>query len=414
MKKPTDNIFQLSSVSEINNTLSEILSQGAKKMLAVAIENEVQEFLGKHHDVQDDQGRRLVVRNGYLPERPLQTGLGNIDVKVPRVRDNSGRAIRFSSSLLPPYLKRTKSIGELLPWLYLKGISSGDFPDALKALLGKNAQGLSSNTIGRLKAKWEEDYDAFTKQNLSKAKIVYLWVDGIYLQTRLDNDKQCLLVVIGADETGKKQVLALSDGYRESTQSWREVLLDLKSRGLTVMPKVAVGDGALGFWKALSEVYPNTKHQRCWVHKTMNILNKLPKSLQEKAKADIHNIWMAETKEDAKKAFDLFVQKYEAKYPKATECLIKDKKELLTFYDFPAQHWHHLRTSNPIESMFATIRLRTYRTKGCLSRKTGLTMVYQLAMAAQARWPRLRGSKLVAEVINGVQFKDGVKLQCAA
>lgn len=221
-------------------------------------------------------------------------------------------------------------------------------------------------------------------------------------------------MIIGADETGKKQVLALNDGYRESTQSWREVLLDLKSRGLTVIPKVAVGDGSLGFWKALKEVYPNTKHQRCWVHKTMNILNKLPKSLQEKAKVDIHTIWMAETKEDAEKAFDLFVQKYDTKYHKATQCLIKDRKELLAFYDFPAQHWHHLRTSNPIESMFATIRLRTYRTKGCLSRKTGLTMVYQLAMAAQARWPRLRGSKLVAEVINGIQFKDGVKLQCAA
>ena len=280
-------------------------------------------------------------------------------------------------------------------------------------MLGKEAKGLSANTICRLKASWINEYQAWTKRDLSKHNIVYIWVDGVYLQARMQ-EKQCMLVIIGADDTGKKHVLAISDGYRESTQSWREVLLDLKHRGLPALPKLAVGDGALGFWQACAEIFPDTATQRCWVHKTMNVLNKLPKSLQPKAKDRLHEIWMAYTREHANKAFDLFLATYQDKYPKAAQCLRKDRESLLAFYDFPAQHWHHIRTTNPIESTFATIKLRTHRTKGCLSRETGLAMLYKLAMSAQDRWPRLRGSKLTADVLNGVSFKNGIKLTCAA
>ena len=382
-------------------------------MLAAAVDAEVHTFLSQYEHIRDMHGRKQVVRNGYLPERAIQTGLGDVDIKVPRVRDNSGNNIAFTSALLPPYLKRTQSISELLPWLYLKGISTGGFADALRALLGKEAKGLSANTICRLKASWINEYKVWTKRDLSKHNIVYIWVDGVYLQARMQ-EKQCMLVIIGADDTGKKHVLAISDGYRESTQSWREVLLDLKHCGLPALPKLAVGDGALGFWQACAEIFPDTATQRCWVHKTMNVLNKLPKSLQPKVKDRLHEIWMADTREHANKAFDLFLTNYQDKYPKAAQCLRKDRQSLLASYDFPAQHWHHIRTTNPIESTFATIKLRTHRTKGCLSRETGLTMLYKLAMSAQDRWPRLRGSKLTADVLNGVSFKNGIKLTCAA
>jgi len=413
MQTQDNNVLALSSVSEVNDMLTDVLRQGAQQMLAAAIDAEVHAFLSQYEHIRDIHGRKQVVRNGYLPERTIQTGLGSVDIKVPRVRDNSGNDIAFTSALLPPYLKRTQSISELLPWLYLKGISTGGFADALRALLGKEAKGLSANTICRLKASWINEYQAWTKRDLSKHNIVYIWVDGVYLQARMQ-EKQCMLVIIGADDTGKKHVLAISDGYRESTQSWREVLLDLKHRGLPALPKLAVGDGALGFWQACAEIFPDTATQRCWVHKTMNVLNKLPKSLQPKAKDRLHEIWMADTREHANKAFDLFLATYQDKYPKAAQCLRKDRESLLAFYDFPAQHWHHIRTTNPIESTFATIKLRTHRTKGCLSRETGLAMLYKLAMSAQDRWPRLRGSKLTADVLNGVSFKNGIKLTCAA
>lgn len=413
MQTQDNNVLTLSSASEVNDMLTDVLRQGAQQMLAAAVDAEVHAFLSQYEHIRDMHGRKQVVRNGYLPERTIQTGLGSVDIKVPRVRDNSGNDIAFTSALLPPYLKRTQSISELLPWLYLKGISTGGFADALRALLGKEAKGLSANTICRLKASWINEYQAWTKRDLSKHNIVYIWVDGVYLQARMQ-EKQCMLVIIGADDTGKKQVLAISDGYRESTQSWREVLLDLKHRGLPALPKLAVGDGALGFWQACAEIFPDTTTQRCWVHKTMNVLNKLPKSLQPKAKDRLHEIWMADTREHANKAFDLFLTTYQDKYPKAAQCLRKDRESLLAFYDFPAQHWHHIRTTNPIESTFATIKLRTHRTKGCLSRETGLAMLYKLAMSAQDRWPRLRGSKLTADVLNGVSFKNGIKLTCAA
>lgn len=413
MQTQDNNVLTLSSVSEVNDMLTDVLRQGAQQMLAAAVDAEVHAFLSQYEHIRDMHGRKQVVRNGYLPERTIQTGLGSVDIKVLRVRDNSGNDIAFTSALLPPYLKRTQSISELLPWLYLKGISTGGFADALRALLGKEARGLSANTICRLRASWINEYQAWTKRDLSKHNIVYIWVDGVYLQARMQ-EKQCMLVIIGADDTGKKQVLAISDGYRESTQSWREVLLDLKHRGLPALPKLAVGDGALGFWQACAEIFPNTATQRCWVHKTMNVLNKLPKSLQPKAKDRLHEIWMADTREHANKAFDLFLATYQDKYPKAAQCLRKDRESLLAFYDFPAQHWHHIRTTNPIESTFATIKLRTHRTKGCLSRETGLAMLYKLAMSAQDRWPRLRGSKLTADVLNGVSFKSGIKLTCAA
>lgn len=413
MQTQDNNVLALSSVSEVNDMLTDVLRQGAQQMLAAAVDAEVHAFLSQYEHIRDIHGRKQVVRNGYLPERTIQTGLGSVDIKVPRVRDNSGNDIAFTSALLPPYLKRTQSISELLPWLYLKGISTGGFADALRALLGKEAKGLSANTICRLKASLINEYQAWTKRDLSKHNIVYIWVDGVYLQARMQ-EKQCMLVIIGADDTGKKHVLAISDGYRESTQSWREVLLDLKHRGLPALPKLAVGDGALGFWQACAEIFPDTATQRCWVHKTMNVLNKLPKSLQPKAKDRLHEIWMADTREHANKAFDLFLATYQDKYPKAAQCLRKDRESLLAFYDFPAQHWHHIRTTNPIESTFATIKLRTHRTKGCLSRETGLAMLYKLAMSAQDRWPRLRGSKLTADVLNGVSFKNGIKLTCAA
>lgn len=413
-----NNVLALSSVPEVNDMLSEVIRQGAQKMLMTAINAEVDEFISKHSAIKDEQGRRQVVRNGYLPERIVQTGVGELPVKMPRVRNNSGEAITFCSTLLPPYLKRSKSLEELIPWLYLKGVSTGDMSSALSALLGEKAKGLSAKNIGHLTTAWQEEYRTWEQRDLSELNIVYAWADGVYLNARMD-DRQCLLVIVGADDIGKKHVLAIKSGTRESKISWHELLLDLKNRGLTRAFKIAVGDGAMGFWSALDEVFPDTKQQRCWVHKTMNILNKLPKSQQSLAKDSLHDIWMAPTRADSEIAFDKFIKIYESKYPKATECLSKDRDTLLSFYDFPSKHWHHLRTTNPIESMFATVKLRTAKTRGCLSQKTGLAMVYKLAIVAESKWPRLRGSAFVADVVKGVKFKDGEKideqnLECAA
>jgi len=396
--------------------LTEILRQGAQEMLAQAINNEVAEYIHAASDLRDDQGHRLVVRNGYLPARTIRTGVGPVKIRQPRVNDKrtneNGQRIRFSSSILPPYLRRTRSIDELIPWLYLKGVSTGDFTDALQALLGPDAPGLSATNIVRLKASWQQEWAAWSKRSLADKHYVYVWADGIYFNVRLEdsgNNRQCILVLMGATEEGKKELIAITDGYRESTQSWRELLLDVKKRGLSQSPKAATGDGALGFWAALREVYPATQQQRCWVHKTANVLNKMPKSIQPKAKSMLHEIWMAERRQQANEAFDLFIETFEARYPKAVECLAKDRDVLLTFYDFPAEHWVHLRTTNPIESTFATVRLRTARTKGCGSRTACLTMVFKLACCAERRWRRLNGRELIPEVIRGVSFVDGVK-----
>ncbi|MAF08942.1 IS256 family transposase [Candidatus Poribacteria bacterium] len=394
---------------EVSDPLTELLRQGSRALIARAVEAEFAAFLTAYDAALDDEGRRQVVRNGYLPERAVQTGIGSVVVRVPRARDRSGSGIVFHSNLLPPYLRRTKSIEELIPWLYLKGVSTGDFSEALVALLGVNAVGLSASTVSRLKETWTDEYEEWNQRDLSGKRYVYFWVDGVHPQARMEHPNPCLLVIIGADASGRKELVGVWDGYRESEQSWLELLLDLKRRSLTMAPKVAVGDGAMGFWKALMQVYPSTRHQRCWVHKTKNVLNKLPKSLQAHAKEQIHAIWMAPTREEAEAAFDYFIAAYDAKYPKAVACLTKDREELLVFYDFPGDHWRHLRTTNPIESTFATIRLRTAKTRGCLSRKTALAMVYKLALSAQRGWRRLNNSELLTDVVGGVTFKDGVR-----
>ena len=397
--------------SIVEDPLTDVLRTGARRLLAQAVEAEVSAFIEHYEHLVDERGHRRVVRNGYLPERAVQTGIGAVEVKVPRVHDRTGKddeRIRFHSKLLPPYLRKSRSIEALIPWLYLKGISTGDFADALQALLGPGAVGLSQPTISRLKQIWKTEYDQWQRRDLTGKPYAYFWVDGVYANVRLDQDKQCLLVIIGATKEGRKELVALCDGYRESAASWREVLLDLKQRGLVIGPNLAVGDGALGFWKALLEIYGSTRQQRCWVHKTCNVLDKLPRSQQPKAKSRLHEIWMAATKEDAEKAFDQFIELYEAKYPKATACLIKDRAELLTFYDFPAQHWAHLRTTNPIESTFATVRLRTAKVRGCFSRETVLTMTFRLFEEAQKRWRRLNGSEHVAKVLDGIVYIDGI------
>ena len=405
-----DNVIGLKNPgvpSAVSDALTELLRDGARQMLASAVEAEVQEFLLRHRLQQDEGGRQRLVRNGYLPERTLQTGLGAIEVRAPRVRDR-GKEIKFSSAILPPYLRRTKTIEELLPWLYLKGISTGDFSEALTALLGRDAPGLSASTISRLKESWNDEYGRWCKRNLTYKHYVYLWVDGVHFGVRLEDASQCMLVVIGATAEGRKELLAIGDGYRESEASWKEVLLDLKARGLKVDPRLAIGDGALGFWKALPQVFGHTQGQRCWVHKTANVLNKLPKSQQPKAKAALQEIWMAASREEAQRAFDHFIVNHEAKYPKAVACLVKDREALTAFYDFPAEHWVHIRTTNPIESTFATVRLRTAKTRGCVSRGNMLAMVFMLAKSAERGWRRLKGAQRLAELIAGVQYKNGV------
>jgi putative transposase len=394
----------------VADALTELLRTGARELLQSAVEAEVAEFVGRHRELKDERERRRIVRNGYQPERSIQTGIGEVPVKAPRVRDREG-TIKFSSNILPRYLRRTKSIEELLPWLYLKGLSTGDFSSALTALLGRDAPGLSAATISRLKEVWKEEYERWSKRSLAGKNYVYIWVDGVHFGVRLEDASQCILVVIGATADGKKELLAMGDGYRESEASWKELLLDLKARGLTIDPKLAIGDGALGFWKALPQVFGTARAQRCWVHKTANVLNKLPKALQAKGKDDLHQIWMAPSRVDADQAFDLFLATYVAKYPKATECLAKDRDTLLTFYDFPAEHWLHVRTTNPIESTFATVRLRTTKTRGCVSRAGILAMVFKLTKTAEQNWRMLKGHALLAQVIKGVKFKDGLQVE---
>lgn len=400
--------------------LDELVREGARRMLQAAIDAEVDDFIAAHSNRVDEQGRRQVVRNGHLPSREILTGAGPLQIQQPRVRDKSAdkeNRVVFSPSVLPPYLKKSKAVEELIPWLYLKGVSTGDFSEALQALVGEQAKGLSANVIVKLKESWSQEYEEWTKRDLTGKEYVYIWADGIHVKVRLEDDankKQCMLVVIGATADGRKELLALQDGYRESEQSWSELLLDLKHRGLHIAPKLATADGALGFWTALRKLSPETKEQRCTVHKTANVLNKMPKSIQPRAKGDLHEIWQAATREDANKAFDHFLEKYEAKYPGACECLKKDRDVLLTFYDFPAEQWPHLRTTNPIESTFATIRLRHKRTKGSGTRRTSLAMMFKLAQSAEKRWRRLRGYEQILHLLRGDTFKNGIHQQESA
>lgn len=393
----------------VADALTEVLRRGAKELLQQAVEVEVAEAIAQYAALKDEQGRQRVVRNGYLPERSIQTGIGAVTVRAPRVRDRAGE-LKFSSSLLPPYLRRTRSLDELLPWLYLKGLSSSDFSGALTALLGPAAPGLSAATICRLKEIWRLEYEQWRQRSLRDKEYVYVWADGIYFGVRLEDARQCMLVVIGATKEGRKELLGLTDGYRESEASWKELLLELKERGLTVDPKLAIGDGALGFWKALPQVFGSTPVQRCWKHKTANVLNKLPKGLQLKAKAELNDIWMADSRAAAEQAFDKFLLSYQSKYPKASECLNKDRTALLTFYDFPALHWQHIRTTNPLESTFATVRLRTSKTRGCVSRGGMLAMVFKLTKVAEQKWYKLKGSEFLVQVIQGIRFKDGTQV----
>ena len=389
-----------------------VLREGARRMLMQAIEAEVEAFLAAYADQMDDRGRHRVVRNGHAPERQIQTGIGPLEVRRPRVRDRGAAAeapIRFTSAVLPAYLRRTRNMEELLPWLYLKGVSTGQFEEALAALLGPEAPGLSAATIRRLTEAWQAEHARWQGRDLSTRRYVYLWADGVYFTPRLEHARQCLLVLVGADASGRKELLAIEDGFRESTQSWKELLLRLRDEnGLVLGPELATGDGALGFWQALHQVWPSTRQQRCWVHKTANVL---PKSLHGKAKQDLHAIDEAENRKEAELAFDRFVAKYGPKYDKAVACLAKDREPLLAFYAAPAEHWKHVRTTNPIESTFATVRLRTDKTKGCLSRQTALAMVFKLAKSAERRWRRLDGTERLAQVIAGVRFHDGKPVQ---
>ena len=406
------NVFQLSQPGMLSDPLTEVLRSGARALLAQAVAAEVAGFLESHADKLTDDGRQRLVRHGHLPEREIMTGIGPVAVRAPRIRDRVGTGeerIAFSSAILPPYARRSKSLDVLIPILYLKGISTGGFEEALAALLGKHAGGLSASTIARLRDAWADEHARWQKRDLSVKRYVYFWADGIYVQARLEDDAQCLLVIIGATPEGNKELVGLTDGVRENAQSWKGLLLDLKRRGLVIGPELAIADGALGFWQAIEEMWPKTRGQRCWVHKTANVLNRLPKSQQSKAKRALQDIWMAETKNDANAAFDAFVENYAVKYDKAVACLTKDREALLAFYDFPAEHWKHLRTTNPIESTFATVRHRTVRSKGCLSNRTAIAMIFKLAQAAEQSWRRLDGHNQLPKVVIGIKFIDGIQ-----
>lgn len=392
--------------------LDDLIRQGAQQVIQQAIEAELAELLERFTNVKTLHGQRAVVRNGYLPEREVLTAAGPVPVRVPKVRDRSGSGVKFNSSIVPPYVRKSPRVSAALPWLYLKGISTGDMGEALRVLLGEDAKGLSANVVSRLKAQWADEHAAWSRRDLSKSYYVYWWVDGIHTGLRSENsDGQCLLVIIGVKPDGSKERVAIGDGYRETKASWLELLLDLKARGLQAGPRLAVGDGAMGFWAALEEVFPATRGQRCWFHKMGNVLNALPKSQQARAKADMQAIWMAATRADAYAAFDRFVSIHSAKYPKATETLKKDRESLLAFYDFPAEHWQHLRTTNAIESTFATVRHRTTRTRNCVSRPTFLGLAFKLIEEAEKTWRRINGPEKITLLLEGVPFNDGQPVQ---
>ena len=390
------------------DALTEVMRAGARKLIAQALDAEVAELLAAYADQRDVHGRAVVVRNGHHPEREIQPGIGAVTVQVPKVRSRQGDPVAFRSALVPPYVRKTASLEAAIPWLYLKGISTGEMQPALEVLGGPEAKGLSASTVARLKQTWREEYEAWRQRRLDDDHWVYIWVDGIYSGLRAEHHRLCALVVIGVNARGEKHFLAIEDGLRESTQSWREVLLNLKARGMNA-PELGIGDGAMGFWAAVEEIYPSTRQQRCWCHKTRNVLNALPKSVQPKAKQALQDIWRADTKAAAEHAFDVFVETYEPKYPKATACLQKDREELLTFYVFPAQHWQSLRTTNPIESTFGTIRHRTKQTNGCLTRDGMLHLMYKLGQCAEKTWRHLRGFQQLPKVIEGIQFADGIE-----
>ena len=409
--------IEMPEKNEVKSVLDEIVRQGAQRMLKAMLKEEVEGFCQKHEDKQDESGHRLIVRNGYQKARTLVTGAGQLNIQAPRVDDRVLEEMgepRFQSSLVPPYLKRTKNIEEFIPYLYLKGISTGDFTDVMEKLTRKKVAGFSPENIVRMKKIWEQEYKNWSNRDLSESTYVYWWVDGIHFKVRLDGDRQCILVIIGAKEDGTKELIAVEDGYRESKESWQSLLRDLKRRGLKAGPKLAIGDGALGFWAALSEEFPDAKEQACWVHKTANVLDKLPTSLQGKGKNMIHDIYMSPTKEEAGIAFDEFIKEFELKYPKAVKSITNNRDRLLNFYDFPAEHWQSIRSTNVIESTFATVRLRTKKTKGCGSRMATLTMVFKLVESAQKRWRKLRGYKRLSEIWSGVQFENGIEVKIAA
>jgi putative transposase len=407
-------VVPLRQPETIDDPLTAILRSGARRLLAQAVEAEAEAFLAAMKGAPLPDGRERLVRHGHGPERQVQTGIGPVAVRRVKLRDRSpgtaAERIRFTSSILPRWARRTSSLDALLPVLYLRGVSMGDFQEALGALLGKAAPNLSPSVIARLRDTWQADYARWQRRDLAARRYVYIWADGIYLQARMEPQAECMLVLIGATPEGRKELLGFQVGVRESAQSWRELLVDLKARGLAIAPELATGDGALGFWKALEEVSPTTRHQRCTVHKTANVLDKLPKSVQPAAKADLREVWMAPDRTTAAAAIESFAEKYAAKYKKAVTCLLKDRNALLTFYDFPAEHWDHLRTSNPIESVFATVRHRTVRTKSALSQDTARLMVFKLVMAAAKTWRKLKGENQLPKVIQGVTFRDGVEV----
>lgn len=410
----TTNVLRLRQPDEFDDPLTDVLRTGARKLLAQAIEIEAETFLAEMRDLKLADGRDRIVRHGHGPERSIQTGIGPVPVSRVKIRDRGANGefdrVRFSSSILPKWARRTRSLDALLPVLYLRGVSTGDFQEALSALVGKDAPNLSPSVITRLTAQWNADYERWQKRDLSARRYVYVWADGVYLQARMEDQAECMLVLIGATPEGRKELVGFQSGVRESAQSWRELLVEVKRRGLKIAPDIAVGDGALGFWKALDELLPGTRHQRCWVHKTANVLNKVPLSLQANMKADLREIYGAPTRSAAEMAIDVFAEKYGAKYNKAVDCLTKDRETLLAFYDFPAEHWDHLRTSNPIESVFATVRHRTVRTKGSLSSKTARLMVFKLVMAAAKSWRRLKGQNQLPKLLAGAKFQDGIEV----
>jgi putative transposase len=409
-------VVPLRQPDEVDDPLTAILRSGARRLLAQAVEAEAEAFLATMKGARLADGRERVVRHGHAPERLVQTGIGPVAVRRVKLRDRGAGAgegaepIRFTSAILPRWARRTRSLDALLPILYLRGVSMGDFQEALGALLGQDAPNLSPSVVARLRGEWEADHARWQRRDLSARRYVYLWADGVYLQARMEPQAECMLVLIGATPEGKKELVGFQVGVRESAQSWRELLVDLKARGLAIAPELATGDGALGFWKALEAVFPSTRHQRCWVHKTSNVLNKLPNSVQPAAKQDMREIWQAPDRATAEAAIATFAEKYGAKYAKAVACLVKDREALLAFYDFPAEHWDHLRTANPIESVFATVRHRTVRTRGALSQDTARLMVFKLGMAAAKTWRRLKGENQLPKVIQGVTFRDGVEV----
>jgi putative transposase len=399
---------------EITVALDELAREGARRMIAAALRAEADEYVERFSDDVDEHGHRLVVRNGRAQERRVTVGSGTIPVRAPRVNDKrvdeGGERQKFSSRILPAYARRSPKVSEVIPILYLRGLSTGDFRPALEGLLGEDAAGLSATTVSRLCKEWEAHHDRFRKRLLSFSRYAYLFMDGIHVQVRLGEDpKVCLLIVIGVREDGCKELLAVEDGYRESTESWAGVFRDLKRRGLNE-PKLVVGDGALGAWAALRDVFPGVSEQRCWFHAAGNVLDCLPKRLQPRAKGLLGEIIEAPTRADAKHALEVFREEYGSKYPKALAKLDRDWKPLTAFYDYPAEHWRHLRTTNPIESSFATVRLRTRVTKGAGSKAAALAMAYKLLESAQERWRRFNGHELVADVLDGVKFKDGIKV----